>query len=131
MKTILSIIAVCFITLTVNAQEFKFENETIDYGKVALGSEGTRTFEFTNVGNAPLIIKDIKSTCGCTVPKKPEAPIMPGQKGQIEVSYDTKRPGGFSKQITVLSNAKRPRTMLKIKGFISKNTAVKKTTDSE
>ncbi|MDO6812519.1 DUF1573 domain-containing protein [Tenacibaculum soleae] len=131
MKTILSIIAVCFITLTVNAQEFKFENETIDYGKVALGSEGTRTFEFTNVGDAPLIIKDIKSTCGCTVPKKPEAPIMPGQKGQIEVSYDTKRPGGFSKQITVLSNAKRPRTMLKIKGFISKNTAVKKTTDSE
>ena len=131
MKTILSIIAVCFITLTVNAQEFKFETETIDYGKVALGSEGTRTFEFTNVGDAPLIIKDIKSTCGCTVPKKPEAPIMPGQKGQIEVSYDTKRPGGFSKQITVLSNAKRPRTMLKIKGFISKNTAVKKTTDSE
>ena len=131
MKTILSIIAVCFITLTVNAQEFKFENEAIDYGKVALGSEGTRTFEFTNVGDAPLIIKDIKSTCGCTVPKKPEAPIMPGQKGQIEVSYDTKRPGGFSKQITVLSNAKRPRTMLKIKGFISKNTAVKKTTDSE
>lgn len=131
MKTILSIIAVCFITLTVNAQEFKFETETIDYGKVALGSEGTRTFEFTNVGDAPLIIKDIKSTCGCTVPKKPEAPIMPGQKGQIEVSYDTKRPGGFSKAITVLSNAKRSRTMLKIKGFISKNATVKKTTDSE
>jgi hypothetical protein len=120
MKTILSFIAVCFITLTVNAQEFKFESETINYGKVALGSEGTRTFEFTNVGDAPLIIKDIKSTCGCTVPKKPEAPIMPGQKGQIEVSYDTKRPGGFSKAITVISNAKKSRTMLKIKGFISK-----------
>ena len=45
---------------------------------------------------------------------------MPGQKGQIEVSYDTKRPGGFSKAITVISNAKKSRTMLKIKGFISK-----------
>ncbi|MFD0992854.1 DUF1573 domain-containing protein [Tenacibaculum geojense] len=121
MKTILSFIAVCFITLTVSAQEFKFDTETIDYGKVAIGSEGKRTFEFTNVGDAPLIIKDIKSTCGCTVPKKPEKPIMPGEKGQIEVSYDTKRPGGFSKAITIYSNAKQERKMLKIKGFVAKN----------
>ncbi len=121
MKTILSFIAVCFITLTVSAQEFKFDTETIDYGKVAIGSEGNRTFEFTNVGDAPLIIKDIKSTCGCTVPKKPEKPIMPGEKGQIEVSYDTKRPGGFSKAITIYSNAKQERKMLKIKGFVAKN----------
>ncbi len=120
MKTILSFVAICFITLTVSAQEFKFENEVINYGKVALGSEGKRVFEFTNVGDAPLIIKDIRSTCGCTVPKKPEKPIMPGEKGQIEVSYDTNRPGGFSKQITVMSNAKKARTVLKIKGFIAK-----------
>ncbi|WP_435262352.1 DUF1573 domain-containing protein [Tenacibaculum sp. nBUS_03] len=120
MKTILSFVAICFITLTVGAQEFKFENEVINYGKVALGSEGKRVFEFTNVGDAPLIIKDIRSTCGCTVPKKPEKPIMPGEKGQIEVSYDTNRPGGFSKQITVMSNAKKARTVLKIKGFIAK-----------
>lgn len=130
MKTILSIIAVCFITLTVSAQEFKFETETINYGKIAVGSEGTRVFEFTNVGDAPLIIKDIKSTCGCTVPKKPEAPIMPGQKGEISVSYDTKKPGGFSKQITVLSNAKKKRTMLKIKGFVSKDVAPAKAKDA-
>ncbi|TDQ29761.1 DUF1573 domain-containing protein [Tenacibaculum caenipelagi] len=123
MKTILSFLAVCFITLTVSAQEFKFETETIDYGKIALGSEGKRVFEFTNVGDAPLIIKDVKSTCGCTVPKKPEKPIMPGEKGQIEVSYDTKRPGGFSKAITVISNAKKERKMLKIKGFIAKDAA--------
>ena len=121
MKTILSFIAVCFITLTVSAQEFKFDSELIDYGKIALGSEGKRVFEFTNVGDAPLIIKDIKSTCGCTVPTKPEKPIMPGEKGQIEVSYDTKRPGGFSKAITIYSNAKEERKMLKIKGFIAKD----------
>ena len=129
MKTILSIIAVCFITLTVSAQEFKFETETINYGKIAVGSEGTRVFEFTNVGDAPLIIEDIKSTCGCTVPKKPEAPIMPGQKGEISVSYDTKKPGGFSKAITVISNAKKARKMLKIKGFITKKAP--KAKDSE
>ncbi|MBE7645744.1 DUF1573 domain-containing protein [Tenacibaculum finnmarkense] len=126
MKRILSFIAVCLITLTVNAQEFKFETETIDYGKVGIASEGKRTFEFTNIGDEPIIIKDIISACGCTVPKKPEAPIMPGQKGQIEVSYDTKRPGGFSKTLTVVSNAKNKRKRIKIKGFIAKKDAAVK-----
>ena len=121
MKTILSFIAVCFITLTVSAQEFKFESETIDYGKIAHGSEGKRVFEFTNVGESPIIIKDIVSPCGCTVPTKPEEPIMPGKKGQIEVSYDTKRLGGFSKTLTVISNAKNKRKRVKIKGFIVKD----------
>ncbi len=120
MKTILSFIAICFLAVTVNAQEFKFETEVINYGKIANGSEGKRVFEFTNVGDAPLIIKDIKSTCGCTVPSKPEKPIMPGEKGQIEVSYDTKRPGVFNKAITVYSNAKVERKMLKIKGYVIK-----------
>ena len=123
MKTILSFVAIFFIALTVNAQEFKFESEVIDYGKVPLGSEGIRVFEFTNVGDAPLIIKDVGSTCGCTVPTKPEKPVMPGEKGQIEVSYDTKRPGGFTKTITIMSNAKSERKVLKIKGFIDKNAA--------
>ncbi|MCD8402938.1 DUF1573 domain-containing protein [Tenacibaculum finnmarkense genomovar ulcerans] len=123
MKRILSFIAVCLITLTVNAQEFKFETETIDYGKVGIASEGKRTFEFTNIGDEPIIIKDIISACGCTVPKKPEAPIMPGQKGHIEVSYDTKKPGGFSKTLTVVSNAKNKRKRIKIKGFIAKKDA--------
>lgn len=126
MKKILSFVAVFFLALTVNAQEFKFETETIDYGKIERGSEGSRVFEFTNVGDAPLIIKDIKSTCGCTVPKRPEKPIMPGEKGQIEVSYDTKRIGGFSKAITVYSNAKEERKMLKIKGYINKGADAKK-----
>lgn len=126
MKTVLSFIAVCFFALTLNAQEFKFKEELINYGKITQGSEGKRVFEFTNVGDAPLIIKDIKSTCGCTVPSKPEKPIMPGETGKIEVSYDTKRLGGFSKAITVYSNAKQERKMLKIKGYIFKEGAGEK-----
>ena len=47
------------------------------------------------LGKAPLIINRIQSSCGCTVPKKPEHPIMPGEKGEIKVSYDTKRPRRF------------------------------------
>lgn len=119
MKTILLTIAV-LITVVANAQEFKFDAETINYGSITQGSEGKRLFEFTNIGDAPLIIKNIKSTCGCTIPKKPEKPIMPGEKGKIEISYDTKRLGGFSKAITIYSNAKSERKMLKIKGYINK-----------
>lgn len=111
--------------LNCEAQEFKFEKETINYGKVAQSSNGVRVFEFTNVGNAPLIIKDIKSSCGCAVPQKPEKPIMPGEKGQISVSYDTKRIGAFSKAFMIFSNAKTERKSIKIKGYVIKeNTLV-------
>ena len=120
MKTILPFLVLCFIGLTMNAQEFKFVTESIDYGKISQGSEGTRTFEFTNIGDAPLIITGVQSTCGCAIPKKPEKPIMPGEKGQIQVSYDTSRMGGFSKAVTIISNAKQSRKMIKIKGFVSK-----------
>lgn len=121
MKTILSFVAVFFIALTMNAQEFKFESETIDYGKIAQGSEKKRVFKFTNIGDAPIIIKNVKASCGCTVPKTPEKPVMPGETGQIEVEYDTKRLGKFGKSLTVFSNAKTATKTLKIKGFISKD----------
>ena len=119
MKILGTFLLLLCVTLSINSQEFKFEQETIDYGKIIKGSEGERTFVFTNVGDAPLIIQSIKSSCGCTVPKKPENPIMPGEKGEIKVSYDTKRIGGFSKQITILSNAITARKIVKIKGFVS------------
>ncbi|WP_299670893.1 DUF1573 domain-containing protein [uncultured Polaribacter sp.] len=126
MKAFGSFLVIFLITFSLHAQEFKFEKETIDYGKIVKGSNGERTFVFTNIGDAPLIIKNIQSSCGCTVPEKPEKPIMPGEKGEIKVSYDTKRPGGFSKQITIFSNAKTPRKALKIKGFISNSISLEK-----
>jgi hypothetical protein len=119
MKIILTLVAVCFIAITVNAQEFKFDKEIINYGKIDKGSEKKRVFEFTNVGSAPLIINKVISTCGCAVPKKPEQPIMPGKKGKIEVSYDTNRIGGFSKMFTIVSNAKTKQKRVKIKGFVN------------
>ena len=104
MKSLVTIIVLFFATFPLNAQEFKFEKEIIDYGKIEKGSNGERTFVFTNIGDSPLVIKNIQSSCGCTVPKKPNKPIMPGEKGEIKVSYDTKRIGGFSKSITIFSN---------------------------
>lgn len=120
MKSQVTILVLLFVgVLTSYAQEFKFEQETINYGKVEQSSDGVRVFEFTNIGDAPLLIKDIKSSCGCAVPQKPEKPIMPGEKGQISVSYDTKRLGAFSKAITIFSNAKRERMSIKIKGYVT------------
>lgn len=119
MKTICSLLFIGFICFTSKAQEFKFEEETINYGKINKGADGERIFVFTNIGDKPLIINKIQSTCGCTIPKKPEQPILPGKKGEIKVSYDTKRPGGFAKSITIYSNAKKPKKVIKIKGFVN------------
>lgn len=109
--------------------KIEFKSETIDYGTVEKGADGVRVFEFTNTGNAPLIISKASSTCGCTVPKKPEGPIMPGESGKIEVKYDTQRNGPIRKTITVISNADTPTVALKIKGEVvdsSKNSVLTK-----
>ncbi len=101
--------------------EFKAKDETIDYGTVSKGSDnGVRTFEFTNTGNAPLIISNVQSTCGCTVPTKPTEPILPGKTGKIDVKYNM-NPGPIRKTITVESNASNypeGRIALKIKGEV-------------
>ena len=118
MKALTTTLLVFFVSLAMNSQEFKFDLEIIDYGKINKGADGERIFVFTNIGDAPIIIQNVQSSCGCTIPEKPENPIMPGEKGKIKVSYDTKRVGGFSKQITILSNAKIARKTLKIKGYV-------------
>lgn len=126
MKTVFTLLFIGLICVSTSAQEFKFESETIDYGKINKGSNGEKTFVFTNVGDKPLIIKNVQSSCGCTIPKKPENPIMPGEKGEIKVSYDTKRVGGFSKSITIMSNAKNPRKIIRIKGIVNKEISLLK-----
>lgn len=110
-----------------NAPVFEFETDVIDYGKIELNADGVRVFKFKNVGKTPLVISRVQSSCGCTVPKKPTEPIMPGKKGEIEVKYATSRQGGFSKMITVYSNATEPTKKLRIKGIVLKpETPVKK-----
>ena len=123
MKKLVAILFVSLMSLGLYAQDKKvakieFKTEIIDYGTIEKGADGVRVFEFTNTGNAPLIISNVKSTCGCTVPKKPKGPIMPGETGEIEVKYDTKRVNPIRKTITVISNAERPTVALKIKGLV-------------
>ncbi len=103
--------------------EFAAKENTIDYGKVTKSENGARDFIFTNTGNAPLIITNVLSTCGCTVPTKPNEPIMPGKTGKITVKYNM-APGPIRKTITVESNAvnyEAGRVALKIKGEVVSN----------
>ncbi len=104
---------------TSNAAEISFEEKVFDYGTITKGADGNHTFTFTNTGNSPLVIESVKSSCGCTVPKKPEAPIAPGDSGSIQVRYDTQRLGVFRKTITVTTNAGTNSVVaLKIKGTV-------------
>lgn len=123
MKKLIAVLFLGMMSPGLYAQDKKvakieFKTEIIDYGTIEKGADGVRVFEFTNTGNAPLIISNVKSTCGCTVPKKPKEPIMPGETGEIEVKYDTNRVNPIRKTITVISNAERPTVALKIKGLV-------------
>ncbi len=95
-----------------------FESTTIDYGAVEHKANGLRTFKFTNTGKSPVVIVDVKTSCGCTVATKPTKPILPGESSEISVKYATNRVGNFTKSITVISNARESRKVLKIKGKV-------------
>ncbi len=100
------------------AAVMKFETEVIDYGTILQGSERVRKFHFVNTGKEPLVIQKAQGSCGCTIPTFPKEPVMPGQKGVIEVNYDTNRLGPFTKTVTVTSNASEETKILTIKGTV-------------
>jgi hypothetical protein len=101
-----------------NAPIIKFDKLEHDYGTIEQNADGNCVFKFTNEGKEPLILSNVRSSCGCTVPTWPRQPILPGQSEVIQVKYDTKRVGMISKSITVLSNAKEAQVTLKIKGNV-------------
>jgi hypothetical protein len=100
--------------------EIKFDKLVHDYGNIYQNDNGTTVFEFTNTGNEPLIIDNVKYNCGCTVPEWTKEPVLPGQRGAIKVVYDTRRIGTINKQISVYSNAQNGIVNLAIKGNVLK-----------
>lgn len=106
----------------VETAPFAFESSVIDYGVINKGAPGEVVFRFKNTGKDPIIITSVNASCGCTVPKKPEEPVLPKKFGEIKVSYDTNRIGYFNKTISVTSN-KNPDTpiTLTIKGEVVNN----------
>lgn len=125
MKTIIKLCAVVISVITLSSMTylaepvFKFEKESHDFGKVVKGKPVSYDFVFTNVGDAPLIISDVESTCGCTVPKYPTTPIGKGEKGTITVTFNASSvQAGFTKAVTIKSNARTPVKVLYIKGEV-------------
>ena len=129
MKKIITLTAILLISVMSFAQsgakiDFSATENTIDYGKVSKSSDnGIRVFEFTNTGNAPLIITSIQSTANCTILSNTKDTILPGKKGKIEIKYSMTA-GPIRKTITVESNAvnyEEGRIALKIKGEVIAN----------
>jgi len=106
-------------TPQVKGPHIEFETTIHDYGNLTVGDNGNFSFKFTNTGKDPLVIQGVRSSCGCTVAKKPNAPIMPGNSESITVRYDTRRIGSFHKTITVTSNADNATIVLTIKGKVN------------
>ena len=97
--------------------EIKFDKVTIDLGTFPKSNPVRHT------GDAPLVINQAMASCGCTVPTYTKTPIMPGQKGEIKVTYNgsTLFAGHFKKSITVHSNAKTEMTRLYIEGVMTES----------
>ena len=108
MKKILVSMVALMSTIASMAQVITFERTEHDFGKINEADGRVSTiFEFKNEGMDPLVLSNVRASCGCTTPKWPREPIEPGQVGQITVTYNPNgRPGRFQKTITVTSNAK-------------------------
>lgn len=115
---------------TKDIPEIYFENTTHDYGNIEYSSDGLCEFVFKNTGKEPLLLTNVKASCGCTTPTWPKEPIKKGKKGTIVVKYNTKITGSFTKTIRVYSNAKTSPVTLRITGTVSRTVVDKKKTNN-
>ena len=126
-KYLLFTLLLMFCGLSSFAQKkasIQFETLTHDFGTFDSSKTPKQeyTFVFTNVGDAPLVVNQAVSSCGCTVPSYTKTPIAPGEKGEIKVTYNPgKTIGRFTKNITVRTNGDPELTRLYIKGEITKS----------
>ena len=124
MKKILLVCAVIIgFAFTATAQdnekaEFKFNEEKHDFGKIPQGTPVTTVFEFTNTGKEPLILTEVRPTCGCTIADYTKTPVKSGEKGVIKITYNAAVASPFNKTIVVTSNAKTPQKYLNIVGEV-------------
>jgi len=110
-----------------NAPVIKFDSEVHDYGRVPVNSDGTCQFKFKNTGKEPLILTNVKASCGCTVPSWPKDPIAPGASAAIDVKYNSmNRAHTINKSITVFSNASDSIVILRIQGEVYEDPAPEK-----
>ena len=95
-----------------------FEAMEVDYGVIEQNGEPLRVLKFTNTGDEPLVIKNCKGSCGCTVPEWAKEPIMPGEESEIKIRYATNRLGKFSKTVTITTNEGDVPHVITVKGEV-------------
>ena len=109
-----------------NKPVIEFEKKTYNYGEINYKGDGICRFKFENKGQEPLLLTKVRASCGCTTTSWPKEPINPSDTASIEVKYNTRIKGNFSKSIRVYSNAKNSPILLRIKGkVVTESTASK------
>lgn len=97
-----------------------FNKDIHDFGNVMPETAVSYTFKIKNTGDKPLVIEDAKASCGCTIPTKPEAPISPGEEGDLEITFKSKpgQKGLINKTVTVTANIPGKTTTVQIKATV-------------
>jgi hypothetical protein len=97
----------------------KFEDKVQKFPKTIEGEQLTFDYHFTNSGNAPLIINEIKVSCSCTKFDFPKEPISAGTRGVIHVTFDTAHKIGYQdRTLVICSNAKSSEYSIRFKGMV-------------
>ena len=96
-----------------------FDKTLHDFGEIQNGTPVETVFSYTNSGRSPLVVTDIKSTCGCTVPQGwSKEPLMPGESSQFSVKFNGKGANKVSKTITLTTNTEKGREQVRITAFV-------------
>lgn len=104
--------------------QFEFENMEFDFGTIAEGKVVEHEFEFTNVGQAPLVISNVQASCGCTSPDWTKTPVKPGDKGFIKVVFNSAAKSGVqSPTVSIQANTSPSVTRLRLKGTVNQRSA--------
>ncbi|MDH5398670.1 MAG: DUF1573 domain-containing protein [Cyclobacteriaceae bacterium] len=125
MKKLITLLSASFIVFFAFAQEeateekpgprITFEEEKFDFGDIHQGDKVEHTFAFENTGTEPLVLTNVQTTCGCTVPQWPRQPIPPGQKAEVKVAFNSAgKMGKVTKVVKIISNATTPITQVTI-----------------
>ena len=143
-KVILALSALCMVALTsckddaaskvksenvavaaerdANAGDFpviQFDKTEHDFGTIENGTPVQTVFKYTNTGNTMLVVSDVKSTCGCTVPSDYTKQVAPGETGQFTVEFNGKGNGNqVSKTVTMTTNTAKGNEQVKISAFV-------------
>ena len=122
--TLIGIMVWCFSATAQETSDPEITFESVEYafGEIKQGDKVNHTFEFENTGGSPLVISNVSTTCGCTVPQWPREPIAPGQKGKIDVVFNSAgKLGRQNKVITIYANVEKGLASIKLTGNVTKD----------